>query len=147
MSTQPIPLPPIQVVAVRSEYLERNGFYQRSITSFGTQFGPAELEALNPVEITDLFYYVPAVEVEGGRQVGSVGRIVSRRRYGATEGACLLDIYLDGVRMVDWNINNVATMQVEAMEVYQGLNVPSQFDRRSSESGCGIVLLWTKRGA
>jgi TPR repeat protein len=147
MSTQPIPLDPIQVVAVRSPYLERNGFYDRSIKSFGTQFGPAELENLKPTEITDLFYYVPAVEVEGGRGVGQVGRVVSRRRYGATEAACGLDIYLDGVRMENWNLNEIAPLMLEAMEVYQGLNVPTEYQRRSSASGCGIVLLWTKRGA
>jgi TPR repeat protein len=148
MSTQPIPLEPIQVVAVRSPYLERQGFYDRAITSFGTQFGPAELEALKPLEVTDLFYYVPSVEVEGGRNVGAVGRIVSRRRYGATDAACGMDVYLDGVRMGEgWNVNEIQTLMLEAMEVYSGLNVPTQYQRRSSESGCGIVLIWTKRGA
>jgi len=149
MSTDPIPLEPLRVVAVRSPYLERTGFYDRSITSFGTQLGPADLERLKPLAITDLFFYVPSVEVEGGRgQVGAVGRVVSRRRYGATEAACGMDLYLDGVRMgPDWNINEVQPGSLEAMEVYSGLNVPTQFQRRSSESGCGIVLLWTKRGA
>ena len=149
MSTDPIPLEPIRVVAVRSPYLERNGFYDRSITSFGTQFGPADLEKMKPTAVTDLFYYVPSVEVEGGRgQVGGVGRIVSRRRYGATEAACGMDVYLDGVRMgSDWNVNEIQPLTLEAMEVYSGLNVPTQYQRRSSEAGCGIVLMWTKRGA
>jgi hypothetical protein len=89
---------------------------------------------------------VPAVQVEGGRTVGSEARVVSRRRYGATEAACALDIYMDGVRMEDYNFNEIPPNQVEALEIYQGLDVPAQFQRRSSESGCGIVLIWTKRG-
>jgi TPR repeat protein len=147
MSTQPIPLAPIQVVAVRSPYLERNGFYERSIQTWGTQFGPAEIEALQPQTLSELIFRVPAVEVEGGRQTGSPARVVSRRRTGATEAACVLDIYMDGVRMENYNFNEIPPMQVEALEIFQGLDVPAQFQRRSSESGCGIVLIWTKRGA
>jgi TPR repeat protein len=146
MSTRPIPLAPIQVVAVRSPYLERNGFYDRSISTWGTQFGPAEITALMPQTLSDLIFRVPAVQVEGGRTVGSEARVVSRRRYGATEAACALDIYMDGVRMEDYNFNEIPPNQVEALEIYQGLDVPAQFQRRSSESGCGIVLIWTKRG-
>jgi hypothetical protein len=59
-----------------------------------------------------------------------------------------MDVYLDGVRMGEgWNVNEIQTLMLEAMEVYSGLNVPTQYQRRSSESGCGIVLIWTKRGA
>jgi len=147
MSTQPIPLEPIQVVAVRSPYLERNGFYERTVRTWGTQFGPAEIQALMPETLSDLMYRVPAVEVEGGRNVGQVARVVSRRRTGATDGPCVLDIYQDGVRMENYNFDEIPPMQVEALEVYQGLDVPIQYQRRSSESGCGIVLIWTKRGA
>jgi hypothetical protein len=147
MSTQPIPLAPIQVVAVRSPYLERNGYYERTVRTWGTQFGPAEIAALMPADLSELIYRVPAVEVEGGRNVGSPATVVSRRRSGGTEAACRLDIYLDGVRMENYDFNQLPPMQVEALEVYQGLDVPVQFQRRSSESGCGIVLIWTKRGA
>ena len=146
MSTQPIPLEPIRVVAVRSAYLERNGFYERSVRTWGTQFGPAEIEALTLNSLSELMYRVPAVEIEGGGGVGNPATVVSRRRGGGTETACRLDIYLDGVRMDSYDFNEVAPNQVEALEVYQGLDVPIQYQRRSSESGCGIVLIWTKRG-
>jgi hypothetical protein len=35
---------------------------------------------------------------------------------------------------------------VEAIEVYQGLDTPAQYERSSSVQ-CGVVLIWTKRGA
>jgi len=144
MSTEPIPLAPIQVVAVRSPYLERNGFYERSIRNWGTQFGPAEIETLLPQTLSELIYHVPGVVVEGGRTPGSPATVWSRRRYGA---GCQLDIYIDNQRFVEFNFDEIVPSTVEAMEVYQGLDVPIQYERRSSETGCGVVLIWTKRGA
>lgn len=145
MATEPIPLDPIRVVAVRSEYLERNGFYERSIRNWGTQFGPAEIERLLPEELSDLIYYVPGVVVEGGTDPGVRARVMSRRRYGA---GCQLDVYVDQVRRPpEFDFNEIPPMQVEAVEVYQGLDVPINYQRRSSETGCGVVMIWTKRGA
>jgi len=145
MSTNPIPLDPIRVVAVRSEYLERNGFYDRAVRNWGTQFGPADLQSLLPENLSDLIYYTPGVVIEGGNLPGAPQKVMSRRRYG--EG-CQLDVYVDQVRQQpEWNFNEIPPMQVEAMEVYQGLDTPVQFQRRSSETGCGVVLIWTKRGA
>ena len=145
MSTEPIPLEPIRVVTVRSEYLERNGFYDRAVRNWGTQFGPSDMEQLLPENLSDLIYHVPGVIVEGGNLPGAPQAVWSRRRYGA---GCQLDIYVDQVRQPpEYNFNQIPTMQVEALEVYQGLDTPIQFQRRSSESGCGVVLIWTKRGA
>ncbi|MGD8279567.1 MAG: carboxypeptidase regulatory-like domain-containing protein, partial [Gemmatimonadota bacterium] len=145
MSTEPIPLDPIEVVAVRSEYLERNGFYDRAIRNWGTQFGPAELESLLPERLSDLIYYANGVVVQQGNQPGSTAKVMSVRRYG--EG-CQLDVYVDNVRRPDsYDFNEIPPMQVEALEIYQGLDTPVNFRRRSSESGCGVVLIWTKRGA
>ncbi len=145
MSTDPIPLEPIRVVAVRSEYLERNGFYDRAIRTWGTQFSPADLQRLLPTQLSDLIYYTPGVVIEGGNLPGAPQKVMSRRRYGA---GCQLDIYVDQVRQPpEYNLNEIPPMQVEAVEIFQGLDVPIQFQRRSSETGCGIVLVWTKRGA
>jgi uncharacterized protein len=142
MSTEPIPLDPIQVVAVRSEYLERSGFYERSVRTWGAQFGPSDLEALLPEQLSDLIARVNGVSVEGGRGVGERARVVSFRRED-----CQLDIYVDGLRRSpDYNLNEIPPAQVEAVEVYQGLDVPIDF-QRVSQTGCGVVLIWTKRGA
>jgi len=146
MSTRPIMLEPIQVVAVRSQALERNGFYDRAVRAWGTQFGPAEMEALQPTTLSELMYRVPGVEVEGGRSPDSPARVVSRRRGGLVAASCGLDIYVDGQRLNNYDFNEISPTEVEAIEIFQGLDVPTQFQRRSSESGCGIVLIWTHRG-
>jgi TPR repeat protein len=141
MSTEPIPLDPIQVVAVRSDYLERSGFYERSLRTWGAQFGPAEIESLLPEQLSDLVRRVNGIVLEGGRGVGAPVRVMSFRREN-----CQLDIYVDGVRRLsDYNLNEIPPQQVEAVEVYQGLDVPIEF-QRVSQTGCGVVLIWTKRG-
>jgi TPR repeat protein len=147
MATEPIPLAPIEVVAIRSPYLQRMGFYERSTSDWGTQFGPAEIQALAPEVLSDLIYRVPGVIVERAPQPGAPAIVYSRRRTGATDEGCRLEIYLDGVRMEGYDFDEVTPMQVEALEIYQGLDVPVEYQRRSSQSGCGIVLVWTRRGA
>ena len=142
MSTEPIPLDPIQVVAVRSDYLERSGFYERSVRTWGAQFGPSDLEAILPEQLSDLMARVTGVRVEGGRGVGDRARVLSFRRE-----ECQLDIYVDGVRRPpDYDLNEIPPAQVEAVEVYQGLDIPIEF-QGFSRTGCGVVLIWTKRGA
>ena len=147
MSTEPIPLEPIQVVTVRSEYLERTGYYERGLRHWGTQLGPQELENLVFDRPSDLVIHVPGIVLQNTRSIGRTPHIVSRQRYGATEAGCLLDIYVDGQRIVDYDIDDLPPNQLEAIEVYQGLDVPIQFRRQSSQSGCGVFLVWTRRGA
>jgi TPR repeat protein len=147
MSTEPIPLEPIQVVTVRSEYLERTGFYDRGVRHWGTQLGPEELENLVFERPSDLVNQIPGIALQNTRSVGRKPDIVSRQRYGATEAGCALDIYLDGQRIVDFNVDDIPPNQLEAVEVFQGLDVPIQFRRQSSQTGCGVFLMWTRRGA
>jgi hypothetical protein len=147
MATEPIPLEPIQVVTVRSPSLERNGFYDRARTHHGSQFGPAEIERLvNNARLADIFWYAPGVTVEGLGNIGEPVRIVTTRRQGATYEACGLEMYIDGIRNPGIDINEIAPADVEAIEVYQGLDTPAQYERSSSVQ-CGVVLIWTKRGA
>ena len=96
--------------------------------------------------LSDLFWYAPGVAVEGTGDVGQQVRLVTRRRYGATEQACGLEMYLDGARNPGLDINEIPPSTVEAVEIYHGLDVPIQYERQSSVQ-CGIVLIWTKRGA
>ena len=142
MSTEPIELDPIRVVAVRSDYLERSGFYDRSVRIRGAQFGPSDLEVILPERLSDLMARVSGVRVEGAMGVGERARVLSFRRE-----ECQLDVYVDGVRRSpDYNLNEIPPPQVEAVEVYQGLDIPIEF-QGFSRTGCGVVLIWTKRGA
>lgn len=136
ISTRPIPLDPIEVVAVRSRYLEQTGFYERRDGGWGNQISRQDFEDINPISTTDVFYTVPGVSVS------SAGEVISLRTTGFGQTGCVLQTYLDGVAVDDFDLNILPPEQIEAVEVYQGLAVPIQYP----QGGCGIVLVWTRRG-
>jgi TPR repeat protein len=131
MSARPIELDPIEVI-VRSRVLENNGFYQRALTSWGTQLTREDLMEFNPAFVSELFRRIPGVRVEGGAVVG--------RRVAFGE-QCNLRIFLDGIPMDGWEFDSIPPQYLEAMEVYQGLGIPIQYG-----PACGVVLLWSRVG-
>ena len=140
MFTQPIELEAIQV-SVRSSYLEQNGFFQRANDGRGNHFSPQEIERIDPTVVSDLFRRIPGVRLQYG--LAGEARVVSRRSTSVTLGPCPLPVYLDGIRMVDWNLDRVSPQEVQAIEVYQHVATPIEFT--SLFSACGVVLIWTRR--
>jgi outer membrane receptor protein involved in Fe transport len=152
MVTQPIELEPIQVT-VRSRFLDQNGFYQRSEQAVGTQFTAREIEAVNPSSISDVIRgRVPGVRirvgaygpagVSAGPAQGSVSQAVTR----GIGGLCVMGVYRDGVpEKQDLDLDQIPPEQIEAIEVFTGLEVPVQYS--SGANGCGVILIWTRRGA
>ena len=138
ISSRAIELAPIEVVAVRSRFLEQSGFYDRGEVTWGSQFTREDFEAIDPVWVSDMFYRVPGVTVQHG-PLGA--QVISCRRTGFGEGDCVLQAYLDGIPVDDFDIDMLSPPQIEAIEVYRGLAVPIQYPSR-----CGVVLIWTRRG-
>jgi hypothetical protein len=159
ISARPIELDPITVV-VRSFALERNGFYRRSDTNWGSQLTRTDLDEINPTYVSDVFRRLPGVRVEAGAIIG--------RRTALQGEPCRLRIFLDGVPMGSsifltpdttgpdglpsdenapptlmeiWQFDEIPADHLEAVEVYQGLGTPIQYG-----PACGVVLFWT-RGA
>lgn len=88
---------------------------------------------------TDLLRMVPGVRVTS---IGARDQIITMR------GGCVPALYIDGMHI---NYSNrresldtyVNIRTIEGIEVYKGTSAPAgYFDR----SGCGLVLVWTKRG-
>jgi len=155
MSARPIELDPITVV-VRSLTLERNGFYRRSNTSWGSQLTRKDLDEIDPILVSDVFRRLPGVRVEGGAIMGRLVGFGDR---------CQLRIFLDGLPMGSsfslipdttvadgalsqaptstefWDFDAIPPDYLEGVEVYQGLGTPIQYG-----PACGVVLFWT-RGA
>jgi len=152
MVTQPIELEPIQVT-VRSRFLDQNGFYQRSEQAMGTQFTAREIEAVNPNTISDVIRgRVPGVRirvgaygpagVSAGPAQGSISQAITR----GIGGFCVMGVYRDGVpEKQDLDLDQIPPEQIEAIEVFTGLEVPVQYS--SGANGCGVILIWTRRGA
>jgi hypothetical protein len=139
MSTQPIELEGIEVT-VRSRYLERVGFYRRTLR-FGKQFTSADLDAMNAVYLSDVLFRVPGVTMRygpnGAQAVNRRGRSF-RNPYG-----CTMPVYLDNVIMRGFDLDGFNPGSFDAVEIYRGLNTPVEYG--GAFNTCGVILLWTKR--
>jgi len=134
MSEQAIQLDPITVTA-RPAFLEASGFYRRSNESSGSQFTNAEIQRIAVIDLSRVLVRVPGIRVQENR-FGDI-TITSNRG-----GGCQLEVWVDGMRMPGFNIDTYPVEWIEAMEVYHGVGIPSEFFSR-----CGVVLLWTRQRA
>jgi len=141
LSTNPVPLEPIEAVA-RSASLERAGFYERrALGANGTFFTRADIERFAPVVLSDLVRRAPVTMI----QYGGPGRteLFFRRQVGMSSMGCKPALFLDGFLIrEDGDFERVTPSEVEAVELYVGANVPLEFKLNS----CGSVLIWTRRG-
>lgn len=141
MSTRPIELEPITVV-VRSRFLVQSGFYRRAERAFGRQFTRDDLEKIDPFMTSDVLRRVPGIHLQFDALNPDVVVATSRRGTSFSRGRCVLPVYVDDVRQWEFDLNQIPAEWIEAMEVYQGIGTPAQYNR----DGCGAVLIWTQRG-
>lgn len=116
------------------------GFRERARQdAFGTFLTRDEIEKRHPLRTTDLLRTIPGVQL---LPAGLGGRFAVRMR-----GGCAPAVYLDGmrVRLAGMTIDDlVQPLDLEGIEVYRtGAEVPGEY---SFGSGCGAVLIWTRRG-
>jgi hypothetical protein len=146
MANEIIELDPIEVTAnarsielEQSAYLQRNGFYDRATRGFGGQFSRQMIEERNPQLVSDLAVKAPSVRLRYSLDphvvVAENPRAVGRR-------SCPLDVYIDGVRTDNPNLNQIDPDRLEGFELYAGNDTPVRYRRAG---GCGAVLLWTRR--
>ena len=131
IATTALPLDRITIVA-RSPFLEARGFYRR-VGGSGWQANRIAIEAEDPRELERMFDRVTVVRVERDRFGGTV--LTSRRGT-----RCVFGVFLDGILAPGFNINTLPPDEVEALEVYQGSNVPPEYS-----DPCGAVLIWMRR--
>jgi hypothetical protein len=131
LATAAIPAEPIAVIA-RPASLEARGFH-RPAGEVGWQANRAAIEAVDPFNLERMFERVPGVRVERDRFGSAVLTSRSRRR-------CVFGVFIDGLLAPDFDINSLPPDAVEALEVYQGLNIPPKYSH-----SCGVVLIWMRR--
>ena len=145
------------------------GFYERKRRGWGLFLTREEIEAKNPGQATDIFRNMAGVRVvsKGGRQWSirmvragaSLGALMARACTGSGcpdprdvevepgKQKCDVNVYIDGalLRAGPGTINQmVFASDVEAVEVYRGpAETPADF--LSSNSRCGVIVIWTKR--
>lgn len=145
LSMTPIELEPIEV-RVGSRYLERSGYYRRSVLAIGTQFSRRDIAAMNPVSISDIIMRAPGITTVMER--GRTSIVLSRAPSRLDNEACRIRTYLDGVHMFDWDLEFLRPDDLEAIEVYHGASTPIEYQYLVDPDGvypCGVVLIWTRR--
>lgn len=133
MSVLAVELEPITVTAwVRTGQMA--GFYERRRTGLGTYITREDIEARNPLYVSDLLRTTPGVRVV---PLASRGGGDVRLR-----GGCRPEVFVDGVLTAGGlAIDDFLGVQdVEAIEVYRGPETPAQFKAGS----CGAVVVWTR---
>lgn len=147
-------LAPVEVLALappKTSPVLENMEYRRT-HGFGIRISRQQIEARNPLHVTDILAETPGVRVD--RQgSGSTRRVIHLGPPvpGPRGGDCPVQIFLDGMlatRAVaggDVTVDDLVRPQdVEAIEIFKGLaTVPAEF--LNPEARCGVIAVWTKR--
>jgi hypothetical protein len=128
-------------VSPRASGLQIDGLVRRMTLGFGHFLTREVIERRPAAKVADLLREVP-------------GMTVHRRLYGRVDlevrgRACLPDVFVDGV---PWAIDpdmglDFNTGEIEALEVYRGVETPGEFLRAGRTLfPCAVVVVWTRRG-
>jgi hypothetical protein len=116
-------------------------FEERRMKGFGIFLDSTLLRRNEHRDLADVVRGNPGISISprqrGGGYFIAAGRGPSR---------CIVQIYLDGMRMpVPTKTNFVSVSDLLAVEVYRSAaEVPLEYG--GPRAGCGVVLLWTRRG-
>jgi hypothetical protein len=131
-----VELAPIVVEAESQQWvLSLAGFYSRKGKGFGRFVTQDDIERRHPSSLSVLLSGTGIV-MRCVRTHCAPMRYSSGRR-------CPVAVFLDGLRVEDYNIDMIPPGDVVGIEVYrQGADTPAEFSRFSAD--CGAVLIWTK---
>jgi hypothetical protein len=116
-------------------------FEERRMKGFGIFLDSTLLRRNEHRDLADVVRGNPGISISprqsGGGYFIAAGRGPSR---------CIVQIYLDGMRLpVPTKTNFVSVSDLLAVEVYRSAaEVPLEYG--GPRAGCGVVLLWTRRG-
>jgi hypothetical protein len=131
-----VELAPIVVEAASQEWvLSLAGFYSRRGRGFGRFVTRDDIERRNPANLSTLL-------AGSGIVMRCIRTHCTPTRYSSGR-RCAVAVFLDGLRVEDYNIDLIPPEDVVGIEVYrQGADTPAEFSRYSAD--CGAVLIWTK---
>jgi len=140
MAPNVIPIDAIEV-SVRSFVLERNGFYRRQERGHGSYITRQQIEAMQPLNGSDVLRTVAGVRLERGRW----GNIAVGR------GSCPFRFIMNGARLLPgFTMDDVSPHGIEGIEIYMGAaGLPIEFQGFSSDVGgtCGVIVIWLRNRA
>jgi hypothetical protein len=138
-------LQPLEVVGKMGS--EQQSFLDRAKRGFGYFITQEDIEKRNPIIFEDIIRGVPGMQVV---PVDQGYRITSSRGQSDLLGDCTPAYFVDGSPFyVDGSNGDpfpVAPSEIMGIEVYAGTaGVPVEF-QRGQNGGCGVIVVWTKRG-
>lgn len=152
---QPAPLETEGIVVEvesRVPFLEMGGFYERMNSGHGTFLTPDYIRSRRAVRTSHLLRGLSGIIISDNQEP------ILARTIGSMpgEGLCVPNIYVDGqplrrdAVLDDYQdparFENVVPPpeQISAMEIYGGgATIPPQW--RSGTSGCGVIVVWSRR--
>lgn len=137
MEHQAVELPHVVVEADRIifSYRRMRDFWRRREQGWGRYFTREDIERRHPLRVSDMLRSIPFLSVSHVGATTEIQSTWSGRR-------CAPSIWIDGVRMVDWDLDALVHPQdVEAIEVYRGIGTPVEF---AGLNDCGAIVIWTR---
>lgn len=159
---------------VVEHHLVQNGFVRRLQRGLGRFITPYDIERSSARSTESLMAGIPQLRV--GPVTGATGGVAMVMAHlgeaiqimGPQGGWCVPQIYVDGLNMryepsQGFTLSQYAPLEtVEAIEVYRRaaeipvefpvgtqdleLNAAQHFSGAGGQTGCGLILVWTKRG-
>ncbi|HEX8693961.1 MAG TPA: carboxypeptidase-like regulatory domain-containing protein [Longimicrobium sp.] len=139
-----VALAPLVVVGAEEQrYLRNAGFYDRQKVGTGVFMTGEQFARLPGARTVDRFEGIRRIFA---RPSGSSGWVLTQ---GGGGRRCTVSLWIDGVRMPAEVLNGISPGIVEAVEVYDGHEVPLRFSpvNRGGRAPCGAVVVWLKTPA
>ncbi|MFL5607118.1 MAG: carboxypeptidase regulatory-like domain-containing protein [Gemmatimonadaceae bacterium] len=129
-----VSLDSVRITAQRSRYRDYETRARRS--GAGRFISEDDIQKRNPNEVSDILRMMPGFRIVGAGLDAQV--VSSRGRISLRQGECAANVVIDGMQHQE--INLVRPSDIGALEVYNGIGAPMQYD-----SVCGVIVIWTKR--
>jgi hypothetical protein len=135
MVAVPITMRAEVIVDSRTATIDGGGFETRRRKGLGHFISPAILDAEPDRTISAIIAeHVPGIE-DGTDTV-----------YSKRGSRCPLDVYVDGTHRASYDLRELMTSSIAAVEVYTATNIPVQFkssaSNRAGGAQCGALVIW-----
>lgn len=111
-------------------------FERRRQGGLGAFITQEDIERANPTSLIDIL-----VSVRGVRQVCLTNDCVAKMV--RSPPGCYPQYYLDGQESTEYFARHTPPLDVKGIEIYRGSSeTPGEFE--GSNSGCGVIVIWTK---
>jgi hypothetical protein len=134
-------------VPVTTTLLDRKlfEFHERRRMGIGRFLDSAEFANARGTRTSDRLKKLPGLKIGRGR-FSSEAYVLSTRSPGKVafgSDVCRAAIWLDGIKLTDFNVNQLDPSMIAAVEWYAGpASVPAKFNVTSSV--CGVLVIWTR---